>query len=103
MPACLRCGEVNPDRARFCLACGAPFGDPEGRPREERRVVTVLFADVVGFTSIAEKLDPEDVRSLLRPFYALLRGTLVRFGGTIEQLTGDGVMALFGAPVAHGD
>ncbi len=70
---------------------------------EERKVVTVLFADLVGFTSRAEQLDPEDVRALLSPFYARLRSELERFGGTVEKFIGDAVMALFGAPAAHED
>jgi class 3 adenylate cyclase/tetratricopeptide (TPR) repeat protein len=70
---------------------------------EERKVVTVLFADLVGFTSRAEQMDPEDVRALLSPFYARLRSELERFGGTVEKFIGDAVMALFGAPVAHED
>jgi predicted ATPase/class 3 adenylate cyclase len=70
---------------------------------EERKVVTVLFADLVGFTSRAELLDPEDVRALLSPFYARLRTELERFGGTVEKFIGDAVMALFGAPVTHED
>ena len=70
---------------------------------EERKVVTVLFADLVGFTSRAEQMDPEDVRALLSPFYARLRAELERFGGTVEKFIGDAVMALFGAPVAHED
>jgi class 3 adenylate cyclase len=65
--------------------------------------VTVLFADVVGFTSRAEQMDPEDVRALLSPFYARLRAELERFGGTVEKFIGDAVMALFGAPAAHED
>jgi predicted ATPase/class 3 adenylate cyclase len=65
--------------------------------------VTVLFADLVGFTSRAELLDPEDVRALLSPFYARLRSELERFGGTVEKFIGDAVMALFGAPVTHED
>jgi len=65
--------------------------------------VTVLFADVVGFTSRAEQMDPEDVRALLSPFYARLRAELERFGGTVEKFIGDAVMALFGAPSAHED
>ncbi len=72
-------------------------------PREERKVVTVLFADLVGFTSRSERLDPEDVRALLSPYYARLRTELERFGGTVEKFIGDAVMALFGAPVAHED
>jgi class 3 adenylate cyclase/tetratricopeptide (TPR) repeat protein len=72
-------------------------------PREERKVVTVLFADLVGFTSRSERLDPEDVRALLSPYYARLRTELERFGGTVEKFIGDAVVALFGAPVAHED
>jgi class 3 adenylate cyclase len=71
--------------------------------RAERKVVTVLFADLVGFTARAEQMDPEDVQALLSPFYARLRAELERFGGTVEKFIGDAVMALFGAPVAHED
>jgi len=73
------------------------------RPREERKVVTVLFADLVGFTGRSEQLDPEDVRGLLSPYYARLRTALERRGGTVEKFIGDAVMAVFGAPVAHED
>ena len=70
---------------------------------EERKVVTVFFADLVGFTSRAEQMDPEDVRALLSPYYTRLRSELERFGGTVEKFIGDAVMALFGAPVTHED
>ena len=99
---CAACGQENPDGARFCPACGAALGAAERR-REERKVVTVLFADLVGFTSRAEQLDPEDVRAVLAPYWERLRGELERFGGTVEKFIGDAVMALFGAPVAHED
>jgi class 3 adenylate cyclase/tetratricopeptide (TPR) repeat protein len=72
-------------------------------PRKERKVVTVLFADLVGFTARAETLDPEDVEAILRPYHERLRYELERFGGTVEKFIGDAVMALFGAPVAHED
>jgi class 3 adenylate cyclase len=71
--------------------------------RRERKVVTVLFADLVGFTSRAEQLDPEDVEAILRPYHERLRSELERFGGTVEKFIGDAVMALFGAPVSHED
>ena len=71
--------------------------------RRERKVVTVLFADLVGFTSRAESLDPEDVEAILGPYHGRLRAELERFGGTVEKFIGDAVMALFGAPVAHED
>jgi class 3 adenylate cyclase/tetratricopeptide (TPR) repeat protein len=71
--------------------------------RRERKVVTVLFADLVGFTSRAESLDPEDVEAILGPYHERLRSELERFGGTVEKFIGDAVMALFGAPVAHED
>jgi class 3 adenylate cyclase/tetratricopeptide (TPR) repeat protein len=70
---------------------------------EERKIITVLFADLVGFTSRSERLDPEDVRALLSPYYARLRQELGRFGGTVEKFIGDAVVALFGAPAAHED
>jgi predicted ATPase/class 3 adenylate cyclase len=71
--------------------------------QEERKVVTVLFADLVGFTARSETLDPEDVQAILRPYHDRLRSELQRHGGTVEKFIGDAVMALFGAPVAHED
>src|SRR2546428_10853278 len=71
--------------------------------RKERKVVTVLFADLVGFTSRAEELDPEHVEAILRPYHERLRAELERHGGTVEKFIGDAVMALFGAPIAHED
>ncbi len=71
--------------------------------RRERKVVSVLFADLVGFTSRAETLDPEDVEAILRPYHDRLRSELERRGGTVEKLIGDAVMAVFGAPIAHED
>jgi class 3 adenylate cyclase len=71
--------------------------------RQERKVVTVLFCDLVGFTSRAEEMDPEDVASLLEPYHARLKTELERVGGTVEKFIGDAVMALFGAPTAHED
>src|SRR5947208_2173358 len=100
---CPRCGQENPAGSRFCNACSAPLEQAAAPAREERKVVTVLFADLVGFTARAELLDPEDVRALLAPYHAHLRGELERFGGTVEKFIGDAVMALFGAPTAHED
>src|SRR5262245_2773716 len=74
-----------------------------GEGRRERKVVSVLFADLVGFTARAEPLDPEDVEAILRPFYDRLRSELEQRGGTVEKFIGDAVMAVFGAPVAHED
>jgi class 3 adenylate cyclase/tetratricopeptide (TPR) repeat protein len=71
--------------------------------RQERKVVTVLFCDLVGFTSRAEEMDPEDVASLLGPYHARLKEELERYGGTVEKFIGDAVMAVFGAPIAHED
>src|SRR5919106_1920475 len=71
--------------------------------RRDRRVVTVLFADLVGFTARAESLDPEDVDAFLRPYHERLRGELERWGGTVEKFIGDAVVAVFGAPVARED
>ena len=70
---------------------------------EERKVVTVLFADLAGFTSRSETLDPEDVRAFLLPYYDTLTSEIERHGGHVDRFLGDGVMALFGAPVAHED
>jgi class 3 adenylate cyclase len=103
MPTCLSCGQENPPIAKFCLACAAPLPERSHGLAEERKVVTVLFADLVGFTARAEKLDPEDVRAILTPYFARVRSELEAFGGTVEKFIGDAVMAVFGAPVAHGD
>jgi class 3 adenylate cyclase/tetratricopeptide (TPR) repeat protein len=90
--------------ARFCMACGTPlepFSDPLSR--EERKVISVLFCDLVGFTASSEAADPEDVRARLQPYHELLRTEIQRYGGTVEKFIGDAVMAVFGAPVAHED
>jgi class 3 adenylate cyclase len=100
---CPQCGREVVGDARFCSYCGAPLEEPAGEGREERKVVSVLFADLVGFTSRAEQLDPEDVRAMLSPYFARLRSELERHGGTVEKFIGDAVMAVFGAPTAHED
>src|SRR5690349_14470423 len=102
MVTCAACGRENPADSRFCNGCGAPLDAPAPR-REERKLVTVLFADLVGFTSRSERMDPEDVRAMLSPYYARLRAELERHGGTVEKFIGDAVVAVFGAPVAHED
>jgi class 3 adenylate cyclase/tetratricopeptide (TPR) repeat protein len=102
VPICANCGQDNPDPARFCLACGTPLA-PAAPPVEERKLITVLFTDIVGSTAKAEQMDPEDVRARLAPYYTRLRSELEAFGGTVEKFIGDAVVALFGAPVAHED
>src|SRR5437868_4655301 len=103
MATCATCGQENPDVARFCFACGTSLaGRGEGLD-EERRVVSVVFVDLVGFTGQAEALDPEDVRALLSPYHRAVREELESFGGVVEKFIGDAVMAVFGAPTAFGD
>jgi len=102
MTVCPSCGEENPERARFCLACGQAFV-AEVPVGEERKVVSVLFVDLVGFTSRSDRADPEDVRATLRPYHERVKAEIERFGGTVEKFIGDAVMAVFGAPVAHED
>jgi class 3 adenylate cyclase/tetratricopeptide (TPR) repeat protein len=98
---CTHCGQENPDGFRFCGSCGSALDAAPAA--EERKVVTVLFADLVGFTSRSEQMDVEDVRGTLAPYHALLRDRLEHYGGTVEKFIGDAVMAIFGAPVAHED
>ena len=102
MVVCPSCGEENPERARFCLACGAGLAEPVSAG-EERKVVSVLFVDLVGFTDRSDRADPEDVRATLRPYHERVKADIERFGGTVEKFIGDAVMAVFGAPIAHED
>src|SRR6478752_6798595 len=103
MVTCSSCGQENPDGFRLCGMCGASLTPAAAPAREERKVVTILFTDLVGSTARAEGLDPEDVRATLSPYYARLRAELERHGGTVEKFIGDAVMAVFGAPVSHED
>jgi class 3 adenylate cyclase len=103
VPVCPQCGEENPERAKFCLECGAALAEHPSAALEERKVVSVLFCDLVGFTAASEAADPEDVRARIRPYHARLRQEIERYGGTVEKFIGDAVMAVFGAPVAHED
>src|SRR5437016_10729303 len=103
MATCPACGQENPEGSRFCGMCGAALAVVAVPTREERKVVTIVFTDLVGSTARAEGLDPEDVRATLSRYYAQLRAELERHGGTVEKFIGDAVMAVFGAPVAHED
>src|SRR5687767_3932746 len=102
MPRCAACGHENLESAKFCSECGAAL-TAVAPAREERKVVTVLFCDLVGSTARAEGADPEDVRALLHAYHERVRSELERHGGTVEKFIGDAVMALFGAPTAHED
>ena len=99
---CANCGQENPEGFRFCGRCGASLATTTA-PSEERKVVSVLFCDLVGFTARSERADPEDVRAILRTYHERLKKEIERFGGTVEKFIGDAVMAVFGAPTAHED
>ena len=99
---CPHCAQENPEIARFCLACGKPLEEQDPK-REERRIVSVIFVDLVGFTGAAEKLDPEDVHAVLGPYHEAVRTRIESFGGVVEKFIGDAVMGVFGAPTAFGD
>src|SRR5919198_316041 len=103
MLICPSCGQENPDGARFCNAGATALAAQAAPRREERKVITCLFCDLVGFTSRAERMDPEEVRRVLQPYHARVRSELERRGGTVEKFIGDAVMAVFGAPTAHDD
>ncbi len=116
---CPTCGAPNSPTARFCGECAAPLiagvtpapataagsgpAVPERAPVAERRVVSVLFADLVGFTTLAEGRDAEDTRELLSRYFDLARDVIGRYGGSVEKFIGDAVMAVWGAPTAHED
>ena len=106
---CSTCGGSLSPQARFCPACGEPTGRAEEPTREpvvpvaERRVTSVLFGDLVGFTPISESRDAEEVRELLSRYFTECRTIIGRYGGTVEKFIGDAVMAVWGVPVAHED
>ena len=125
-PVCPSCGATNPPNNKFCSQCATAldkpsqprFASPESyTPKHlaekiltskaalegERKHVTVLFVDVSGFTSLSEQLDPEEVHRLMRHAFDLMLAEVHRYEGTVNQFLGDGIMALFGAPIAHED
>src|SRR6476620_12311698 len=102
MAECLQCGAALPADARFCPICAAPI-EPRSVPAEERKLATVLFADLVGSTALADSQDPERTRLLLDRFYDAMATEIERAGGTVEKFAGDAVMAAFGAPAARED
>ena len=99
MMSCASCGRPVAVDDRFCSHCGAP----QAATTEERRIVTVLFADIVGFTLLAEGMDPEDVKHLVDRAFERLARDIRAFGGAVDKVLGDGIIALFGAPIAHED
>ena len=122
---CPKCGSANPANAKFCQECGTSFGlaaepkksvsdeptgirvstgQPAGKiPDGERKTVTALFADIKGSMELIEDLDPEEARRLVDPALKLMMDAVHRYEGYVAQSTGDGIFALFGAPIAHED
>ncbi len=108
--SCPTCATPNPPAAKFCGECGTALTTPvpsgaaeQPRPQAERRLVSVLFADLVGFTAASEGRDAEDTRELLTRYFDTSRQIIARYGGTVEKFIGDAVMAVWGAPVATED
>ncbi len=119
--SCPSCGAESPPGARFCIECGAALGaaapaaptapapgapapaHPSEPPPEERRTATVLFADLSGYTAVAERMDPEATKSMVSGALHRLGAEVARYGGSVDKYIGDNVMAVFGAPVAHED
>lgn len=103
MAICAKCGRENPEGARFCNGCGADLAAEPPRVLEERKVVSVLFCDLVGFTASTETADLEDVSRELGAYHAAVRDEIERFGGTVEKFIGDAVVGVWGAPVVRED
>jgi class 3 adenylate cyclase len=99
---CPRCGEENPERAKFCLNCGEALAAAP-QLQEERKLVSVLFVDLVGFTAQSDRADPEDVRDKLQLYHSRAKEQIERYEGTVDKFIGDAVMAVFGAPLSHAD
>jgi class 3 adenylate cyclase/tetratricopeptide (TPR) repeat protein len=99
---CRSCGGVNAPGSRFCSSCGAPL-EEAAPPQEERKLVSVLFVDLVDSTARADNADPEDVREVLQAYHREAKQCIEQYGGVVEKFIGDAVMAVFGAPIAHGD
>jgi class 3 adenylate cyclase/tetratricopeptide (TPR) repeat protein len=116
---CPSCGTPAPPQAKFCMSCGsaldpaaapaaqapppAPPAAATAAPADERRQVTVLFADLSGYTAVSERMDPESVKALVEGALRRLGEEVTRYGGSVDKYIGDNVMAVFGAPVAHED
>ncbi|MGH2407866.1 MAG: adenylate/guanylate cyclase domain-containing protein, partial [Candidatus Limnocylindrales bacterium] len=122
---CPACGVANPPGRKFCGDCGTPLTTepgtaaprsvtnataaspnapaPAAAPVAERRLVSILFVDLVGFTTLSEGRDPEETRDLLSRYFGVARDVIARYGGTVEKFIGDAVMAVWGAPVAQED
>jgi class 3 adenylate cyclase/tetratricopeptide (TPR) repeat protein len=100
---CSNCGYENPEVQRFCGDCGSPLEAARGRPADERKVITALFCDLVGFTATSESADPEDVSSMLAAYFALARAQIEAHGGVVEKFIGDAVVGVFGVPATHED
>jgi class 3 adenylate cyclase/tetratricopeptide (TPR) repeat protein len=101
--ACPQCGHKNREGARFCDSCGARLAGDSAGVLEERKVVSVLFCDLVGFTASAHAADPEDVSRELARYHAAARREVERFGGVVEKFIGDAVVGVWGAPLVHED
>ena len=101
MPRCHACNEPNAVSARFCSSCGVRLEQEPAGGLGPRKVVTVVFADVVESTSLVERLEPETVRRMLDRYYEAMRAEVEGHGGTVEKFIGDAVMAVFGVPVLH--
>jgi predicted ATPase/class 3 adenylate cyclase len=102
VPVCASCGTDNPDVAKFCLACGSPLV-VAAPPQEFRKVVTIVFSDLKGSTSMGEKLDSESLREVMTRYFDAMSAELERHGGVVEKFIGDAIMAVFGLPKLHED
>src|SRR5438128_3442110 len=104
MAGCAACGADNAEEARFCQRCGAAFGSRDDQVSAgARKVVTVVFTDVAGFTGLGERLDPELFRRVMARYFDAMQTAVHRHGGVVEKFIGDAVMAVFGVPLLHED
>lgn len=102
MAVCGKCGEPNPDRARFCLSCGSRLGATPHEP-QSRKLITMVFSDVTDSTGLGERLDPETFRRILSEYFGAMKQVLEKHGGRVEKYVGDRVLGVFGVPQVRED
>jgi class 3 adenylate cyclase len=103
MAVCPLCAHQNRPAARFCESCGGALAPDGSSLTEERKIVTALFCDLVGFTATSDGADPEDVDRMLSAYFSMARAQIEGHGGVVEKFIGDAVLGVFGVPVAHED